>query len=232
MRGNKRLVQGIAVASMTGALVFSALPQQPIMQTEETIQMTQNGTAAAVMSDEYINEIFTQALSIEKNDAYQVAASAVAGKSVIEKPAIIEKDRTEKKKSASKNTEKDTKKETAKKETKKEASKEKKTETKKKADKSDQKAEDNKLETKKANTKNQDQTEKNKKDSDKNKKDKKVSEKDKWTNKLMADVDKSLNIRKSDNIDAEVLGKLRKGDVAKVLKKGKKWTKVKSGSVS
>ncbi len=54
----------------------------------------------------------------------------------------------------------------------------------------------------------------------------------KWKNKLMADVDDRLNIRKASSEDSEIVGRLRKGDVAKVLKKGKEWTKITSGSVT
>ncbi|MCI8447315.1 MAG: SH3 domain-containing protein, partial [Eubacterium sp.] len=77
----------------------------------------------------------------------------------------------------------------------------------------------------------------NKKDST-NKKEKKAEEKDqsekqkKWANKLIADVDDYLNIRSASNEGSKVVGKLRKGDVAKVIKKGKTWTKIKSGSVT
>lgn len=67
---------------------------------------------------------------------------------------------------------------------------------------------------------------------DKNKKEKKLTEAQKWEKKLMADVDDYLNIRKSSNEESKIVGKLRKGDAAKVLKKGKVWTKIKSGSVT
>ena len=46
MRGNKKLAQGIAVAGATGVLVCTVTFSQPqIMQTEETIKITENGTA-------------------------------------------------------------------------------------------------------------------------------------------------------------------------------------------
>ena len=48
----------------------------------------------------------------------------------------------------------------------------------------------------------------------------------------MAKVDDCLNIREASSEDSTVVGKLRKGDAAKVLKKGKNWTKIKSGSVT
>ena len=48
MRGNKRLVQGIAVAGAAGVLVCTVTFSQPqIMQTEETIQITEYGTELA-----------------------------------------------------------------------------------------------------------------------------------------------------------------------------------------
>ena len=53
-----------------------------------------------------------------------------------------------------------------------------------------------------------------------------------WENKLMASVKDFLYIRESNSKDSEILGKLRKGDAAKVIKKGKTWTKIKSGSVT
>ncbi len=46
MRGNKKLAQGIAVAGATGVLVCTVTFSQPqIMQTEETIKITENGMA-------------------------------------------------------------------------------------------------------------------------------------------------------------------------------------------
>lgn len=257
MRGNKRLVQGIAVATMTGALVLTALPQQMIIKTEETVQITQNASAGtSAMSDGYMSQIFTQAMNLEKSDASPVMSTAVVGKPFIEKPAVIEHADTEKKEtvkktnSAKKNTEKESEKQTTKKTS----------ETGKKdqenSDASDQtvksaqdadsqdnknkinnkssnevKAENKKVsDTDKADSKKKTDKEKEK-DNQKEEKNEKSSVKEKWENKLMADVDKSLNIRKSDDIDSEVLGKLRKGDTATILKKGKKWTKIKSGDV-
>ena len=46
MRGNKRLVQGIAVAGATGVLACTVAFSQPqIMQTEDAIKTTENSTA-------------------------------------------------------------------------------------------------------------------------------------------------------------------------------------------
>lgn len=267
MRGNKRLVQGIAVATMTGALVFTALPQQTIIKTEETVQITQNASAGtSAMSDGYMSQIFTQAMNPEKTDATPAMSTAVVGKTFIEKPAVIEHTDTEKKDTAKEtdNIEKSTEKETKKKSEKKSKessgqkqvadstsekksksaqvadSKENKTSSEAdaqnvKASNTDKEKTESKKNIQKENKKeNQKENQKDsqKKNQEEKKADKKSSAKEKWENKLMADVDKSLNIRKSDNIDSEVVGKLRKGDTATILKKGKKWTKIKSGDVT
>lgn len=52
-----------------------------------------------------------------------------------------------------------------------------------------------------------------------------------WQDKVMADVDDFLCIREKGDSDAKILGKLYKTSVAKVIKKGKSWTKIKSGDV-
>ena len=52
-----------------------------------------------------------------------------------------------------------------------------------------------------------------------------------WQDKVMADVEDFLCIRKEGNGDAEILGKLYPTSVATVVKEGKAWTKIKSGSV-
>lgn len=52
-----------------------------------------------------------------------------------------------------------------------------------------------------------------------------------WQDKVMADVDDFLCIRAKGDGDAEVLGKLYPTSVATVVKEGKSWTKIKSGSV-
>ncbi|MGN0336853.1 MAG: cell wall hydrolase [Lachnospiraceae bacterium] len=52
-----------------------------------------------------------------------------------------------------------------------------------------------------------------------------------WQDKVMADVDDFLCIRAKGDADAEVLGKLYPTSVATVVKGGKSWTKIKSGSV-
>lgn len=268
MRGNKRLVQGIAVATMTGALVLTALPQQMIIKTEETVQITQNTSAGtSAMSDGYMSQIFTQAMNLEKSDASPVMSTAVVGKPFIEKPAVIEHADTEKKETVKKtngtkkNTEKKSEKQTAKKTSETSKKDQENSDASDQTDKSAQKTDSqgskdsedrknktdnkNKIDRKSSNEVNAgkvkntkasdpdkaDSKKKNKVNNQKDEKDEKSSVKEKWEDKLMADVDKSLNIRKSDDIDSEVLGKLRKGDTATVLKKGKKWTKIKSGDV-
>ena len=52
-----------------------------------------------------------------------------------------------------------------------------------------------------------------------------------WQNRLMADVDEFLYVRASGDADAEIVGKLYKGDVAEVVEDGDTWTHVVSGNV-
>jgi uncharacterized protein YgiM (DUF1202 family) len=53
-----------------------------------------------------------------------------------------------------------------------------------------------------------------------------------WQNYLMADVSESLNVRAEAGEEADLVGKLRKGDRATVLEKGSEWTKITSGNVT
>jgi uncharacterized protein YgiM (DUF1202 family) len=53
-----------------------------------------------------------------------------------------------------------------------------------------------------------------------------------WQNYLMADVNEALNVRAEANEEAELVGKLRKGDLATVLETGSEWTKITSGNVT
>lgn len=215
MRGNKRLVQSIAVAGATGILVFTVTFSQPqIMQTEETIQ--EDGTAVWIL-DESINDYSDQEVTIEKHESYKVAASvptedllngeqqavssSVSGSSdqAEDKDTQAEDEEENKKDNAKENIEEETKEITK--------------------------------EDKKEDTKNTTQ-EKTNTEKTKNSTTKKQNTAKSWKNKLMADVDDYLNIRESSNEESKIVGKLRKGDVAKVVKKGKVWTKIKSGSVS
>ncbi len=52
-----------------------------------------------------------------------------------------------------------------------------------------------------------------------------------WAAKLLPNVEEYLNIRREPSDDAEVAGKLHKGDLAKIEEKGDTWTKVRSGDV-
>ena len=56
----------------------------------------------------------------------------------------------------------------------------------------------------------------------------------KYENKAVADVksNTTLNIRKSASTDSEIIGKMKKGNIAAVVEKGSEWTKVKSGNVT
>ncbi len=51
-----------------------------------------------------------------------------------------------------------------------------------------------------------------------------------WQNRLMADVDEYLNIRAAGDENAEVIGKLYKGDVAEIVEQGGEWTHIRSGN--
>jgi uncharacterized protein YgiM (DUF1202 family) len=53
-----------------------------------------------------------------------------------------------------------------------------------------------------------------------------------WQNKLMAKVSDYLNVRAKASASSRVVGKMAKGDVATIVKTGKKWTKIKSGKVT
>ena len=52
-----------------------------------------------------------------------------------------------------------------------------------------------------------------------------------WQDKVMADVEDYLCIRAKADADAQIVGKLYPTSVATVIKQGKVWTKIKSGSV-
>lgn len=55
---------------------------------------------------------------------------------------------------------------------------------------------------------------------------------DEWQNRLMANVEESLNVRTEANEESALAGKLRKGDVAEVTERGEEWSKIISGNVS
>ena len=52
-----------------------------------------------------------------------------------------------------------------------------------------------------------------------------------WASKLLPDVEEYLNIRTEPSDEAELAGKLYKGDLAKVVEKGDTWIKISSGDV-
>lgn len=52
-----------------------------------------------------------------------------------------------------------------------------------------------------------------------------------WQNRLMANVEESLNVRTEPNEAAALVGKLRKGDVAEVVERMDGWTHITSGNV-
>lgn len=64
------------------------------------------------------------------------------------------------------------------------------------------------------------------------KEDKELSDEEKeWNNKLMADVDEFLYVRKSADADSEIVGKMYKGDRAVIKDEGSEWIKITSGNV-
>ena len=52
-----------------------------------------------------------------------------------------------------------------------------------------------------------------------------------WDNKLMADVEESLNVRAEASEDSEIVGKMYRGAAADVIEIGDEWTKISSGNV-
>ena len=58
-----------------------------------------------------------------------------------------------------------------------------------------------------------------------------TEEEELWQNRLMADVNDYLYVRASADADAEIVGKLYKGDVAEIQEEGSGWTHVASGNV-
>lgn len=56
-------------------------------------------------------------------------------------------------------------------------------------------------------------------------------EQQEWESRLLADVDEFLYIRESDSPDAQIVGKLYKGDVAEIVESGDEWTHITSGDV-
>ena len=56
----------------------------------------------------------------------------------------------------------------------------------------------------------------------------------KYANKAVADIysTTTLNIRKKGSINAKIVGKMKKGNIATVLKNGSEWSKVRSGNVT
>ena len=52
-----------------------------------------------------------------------------------------------------------------------------------------------------------------------------------WLDKLMPNVNDSLNVRAEANQESEVVGRLAKGDQATVVEIGEEWTKITSGNV-
>lgn len=52
-----------------------------------------------------------------------------------------------------------------------------------------------------------------------------------WATRLMPNVEEYLNIRAEASEEAELLGKLRKGDAADIIERGEEWSKISSGSV-
>lgn len=58
-----------------------------------------------------------------------------------------------------------------------------------------------------------------------------TAEESEWANYLMADVKNALNVRESASEDADIVGKLSKGDRATIIERGETWTKISSGNL-
>lgn len=56
----------------------------------------------------------------------------------------------------------------------------------------------------------------------------------KYANKAVADIysTTTLNIRKAGSTNAKIIGKMKKGNIATVLKEGSEWSKIRSGNVT
>lgn len=52
-----------------------------------------------------------------------------------------------------------------------------------------------------------------------------------WQNRVMADVDDKMNVRAEAGTESDIVGRMRKGDVAEVIEIGDEWTHIKSGNV-
>ena len=52
-----------------------------------------------------------------------------------------------------------------------------------------------------------------------------------WQNRVMADVDDKMNVRAEAGTESDIVGRMRKGDVAEVVEIGDEWTHIKSGNV-
>jgi len=52
-----------------------------------------------------------------------------------------------------------------------------------------------------------------------------------WQSRVMADVEDKMNVRAEASKDSEIVGRMRKGDVAEVIEIGEEWTHIKSGNV-
>lgn len=48
---------------------------------------------------------------------------------------------------------------------------------------------------------------------------------------VAANVENAVNVRKKNSTDSEIIGQMYKGDTGKLVKKGKNWSKIKSGNV-
>lgn len=52
-----------------------------------------------------------------------------------------------------------------------------------------------------------------------------------WKNRLMADVDRQMNVREEPTTDSGIVGRMRKGDVAEIVEEVDGWYKITSGKV-
>lgn len=57
-------------------------------------------------------------------------------------------------------------------------------------------------------------------------------EEQEWQDKLMTNIEDSLNVRENADVESMVVGKLRKGDLATIVEAGSEWTLISSGNVT
>lgn len=231
MKLNKKVIEGITVLGLTGLLTITAVTTNQIPSTRDVSEAANTGledeavagvTAALYGYQRNAAEENLVRVSVESKEIDVVAAafeSAAAETASVEyntedmadaeAAAVTEaaKQDAEDAEPAEQNTEDMAESELS----------------------GEQKPEESETAEKNEDTEDTEDTEKN---TEENTQQKLTKEEKEWQKYLMADVDKSLNVRAKGKQEADVVGKLYKGDRAKIVKKGKEWTKIKSGNVT